>query len=229
MVAIMGRMRSPVLFFAALFLPTLFALALLGARIAYTESRTFQFLAWNLFLAWIPLWTSLVALGTEGGRRRRWLALPLVCFWLLFFPNSPYILTDLIHLRPRHGVPLLVDSALLFTFALNGLMLGHLSLYFWHRRWRRSLGAVGGWVLVAGILFLAGYGVYIGRFLRFNSWDALLQPVSMITILLTDLFEPVRMKLRLGMIVCLGSVMLASYWMVYAMLELFPIPRARGR
>lgn len=203
------------------------ALAFLAARVVYTDSRSFVFLAWNLFLAWVPVFLA-VAAPPLGERRSRyvwllrWWIASMAVLWLLFFPNAPYILTDLIHLKRRPGVPFLLDAAMLFAFALNGLLLGFVSLYLWHRRWNRALGPVSGWLLVGAILLMSGYGIYIGRVLRFNSWDALLQPLMLGRTLFDDLSLPGRGRLMAGTVACLGSLMLAFYAVVYSLLEFHP-------
>jgi len=194
------------------------ALGFLAARVLYTDNRSFLFLAWNLFLAWIPVFLALAA----PSKGRRWWIAGLALLWLLFFPNAPYILTDLIHLKRRPGVPFLLDAAMLFAFALNGLLLGNVSLYVWHRRWNRTLGSRNSWLLVGVIFLMSGYGIYIGRILRFNSWDALFQPLMLGQSLYYDLFAPGRGRLMAGTVACLGSLMLVFYAVIYSLLEFRP-------
>ena len=105
-------------------IPLTFSLTLLFVRIILTGHLTYAFLAWNLFLAWIPFMIS-QKLSTE---KNRWKILLLFSTWLLFLPNAPYIITDFLHLRQRPPVPYWYDILLMFSAALNGLLLGLASL-----------------------------------------------------------------------------------------------------
>ena len=113
-------------------------------------------LAWMLWLAVDKLQRPLVGLA-------------LLPVWFLFFPNAPYIITDLIHLRVRDAVPIWYDAALLFSFAWNGLILGFVSLWVVQSLVTHRWGATAGWLLALGTLIAGGFGIYLGRFLRWNS------------------------------------------------------------
>jgi uncharacterized membrane protein len=153
---------------------SMLALAMWAARAAWTRPEL-GFLPWNLFLAWIP-WFA--ALGFAAARGPAALAAS-GALWLLFLPNAPYLVTDLVHLRPRIGVPHWYDVLLFGAFALAGCVLGWASLEVVHRRVARALGAPGAAAVVAIVLFLTGFGVYLGRFLRWNSWDVVTRPVAL--------------------------------------------------
>lgn len=144
-------------------------------------AETYNFMVWNLWLAWIPF--ALSVWIADWSRRRRGKRFVLVCvavLWLLFYPNTLYILTDLIHLTPRDGVPLIFDVAMLTSFVWNGLFLGFLSLYLVQHMIKRFWGTVASWIGVTGILLLTNIGIYLGRFLRWNSWDILVSPLAII-------------------------------------------------
>ena len=146
------------------------AAGLVAARVAYSDRASFAFLPWNLALAWVPYAATLA--GDAATRRgARWLVPPLGALWLLFLPNAPYLLTDFVHLKARAPVPVWFDIALLAVFAATGWLLGLLSLEAWRERWAARLGRAGAWACVAGVSVLCGYGVYVGRVLRWNSWD----------------------------------------------------------
>lgn len=136
----------------------------------------YSFLVWNLFLAWLPY---LAAIGAawQAGRGRLGLALaaPSLAIWLLFLPNAPYLLTDLAHLL-RMDFVLWYDLGTLAAFAWAGGLLGVASLRIVAGLARARLGALAGWAVVLGAAALSGLGVYVGRFLRWNSWDVLLRP-----------------------------------------------------
>src|SRR5262245_28029620 len=131
------------------FVASVFGMALVGARIAWTGRWTGLYLPWNLLLAWLPLYFALQACRLEKlGQIRTWRFVAQVGAWLMFFPNAPYILTDLIHLTTRHRHTFWIDLVLILLFAFTGLMLGFLSLFLMQglvaTRWNRAWG----WLLV---------------------------------------------------------------------------------
>jgi uncharacterized membrane protein len=145
-------------------------------RVERTGSSYYLFLIWNLFLAGIPL------VASTALRLARYLGLPRIieaaCFgvWLLFLPNAPYILTDLLHLTAKSPAPAWFDLALLLSCAGTGLLLGYLSLIDVHDLVARTFGRTFGWILALSSLLLSGFAIYLGRFLRWNSWDVFARP-----------------------------------------------------
>ncbi len=151
-------------------------------RFAFTSEDYYDFLPYNLFLAFIPLILSwLIVRYSRHPRLSRVLLVAAGFVWLIFFPNAPYIITDFIHLEPRSSIPLWFDTLLLLSYASTGLLAGWYSLYFMQEVVSRWFDRLTGWVFVMGALFLASFGVYVGRFLRWNSWDVLLDPVGIVT------------------------------------------------
>ncbi len=113
----------------------------------------------------------------ENWRKRERAAKAFVwCCWLAMFPNAPYIITDFIHLYEIPPLTWWFDLGMILTFALSGLFLGIVSLRTMHDLVRPKLGAVIGWLFVAVASLLSGFGVYLGRFQRLNSWDLLTKP-----------------------------------------------------
>lgn len=163
---------------------------MLAARWLYTGSSSYRFLLWNLFLAWIPLVSAFVASASCAGGRFCFVRLLMYGgVWLLFFPNAPYILTDLFHLRVHDNSLFWYDLIMLLSFAWTGCFLGFVSLNAMQRLVERIierifpvrfLGAAMGWVLVLMMAGVSGFGIYLGRFLRWNSWDLLLRPLSVL-------------------------------------------------
>lgn len=144
---------------------------LLGVTDPYApRSYPTKFLVWNLFLAWIPMF---FAVGFAAVSRRIWL-IPLGLVWLVFLPNSPYLVTDLIHLEDGTN---LWRHVLQYGFAAwTGIMLGVVSLRLIHARLEREFGVITGWLVVTCSVALCAVGVVIGRFQRWNSWDLLTRP-----------------------------------------------------
>jgi uncharacterized membrane protein len=148
-------------------------------RFLKTDVTVYASLNFNLFLAWIPAVFALIAYNVyrKGSCFGAVIALGCAVVWLLFFPNAPYLITDLVHLRPREEeMPYWFDQILYMAFAFSGCYLGMVSLILMQSLVRRSLGAILSWLFTLTALLAAGFGIYIGRFLRFNSWDLLTNP-----------------------------------------------------
>lgn len=145
-----------------------------------------DYLAWNLFLAWIP-WLA----ARAAARARSRIACAAAGFvWILFLPNAPYLVTDLVHLRPRPPVPASFDVLLFASFALAGCALAWGSLDAVHARLSRALGRARSALAVAGVLLLTGFGVYLGRFERWNSWDLVARPRGVLADVAGALADP---------------------------------------
>jgi uncharacterized membrane protein len=139
----------------------------------------------NLILAWIPLLLSWVLCWhLDQPTRRRWLVRALFVLWLLFFPNAAYIVTDMIHLKSEGAVPRWFDYILITAYTSTGLFLGYISLTMLHLRVRHTHGRGAGWGFVTLILALGSFGIYVGRFFRWNSWDVFTRPWKIATDLL---------------------------------------------
>lgn len=150
-------------------------------RIYLTGQLTLAWLIWpNLVLAWIPLVMAVLLHQRYSAGERRLLPLgALGLLWLLFFPNAPYIVTDLVHLQWIRGpVPIYYDIAVIALTALTGLYVGFVSLYLLQSLWRRVFGAPSSWLFALGALALSSVGIYLGRVLRWHSFHAFLRPAK---------------------------------------------------
>ena len=196
---------------AALALATAFCASLLVARWIYSEPGAYRFMAWNLFLAWIPV----VAAVAVYDMHRRGVGLsrilPFAALWLLFLPNAPYLLTDLIHLGSRDDAPLWFDLVLFSAFAWTGAFLGFLSIYLMQVVVRRAHGALLGWALVGGSLLASGFGIYLGRSLRWNSWDFVTSPEPLLADVWARVSDPLSHPRTLGMTIAL-TALLSVHW-----------------
>ena len=173
--------RAVVLPLAALVFASLTSCALLGARVVLLGQGRQFYLVWNLFLAWLPLIFALTAFWMEQSAQPcRWRFFAAASAWLLFFPNAPYILTDIIHLRSISQRYYWADLVLILLFALTGLVLGFLSLFLMQRIVARRFGWPTGWLFVWVVAVLSGFGIYAGRFLRWNSWDVVFNPLNLL-------------------------------------------------
>lgn len=164
----------------ALIFASLLCLAMLGGRTIFAGRLQLGFYIWNLVLAWLPLLFALrfYRLDAVHPPRSGWLAVWAVP-WFLFFPNAPYLVTDMLHLKSRDPVPKWFDLTMMMSFAWTGLILGYLSLLLMQEVVRRRQGRTWGWVFAGTMLALSSFGIYLGRFLRWNSWDVLTRPLGL--------------------------------------------------
>ena len=204
----------PVRLIAALAGASALSVAALLVEIEETGSSFYRFLVWNLFRAWVPLAAALACYAFTRSRAYG-LALGAGVIWLLFFPNAPYMLTDYVHIRDVHPTsPVWWDALMLSSFVWTALLLGFASLFLMQCVWRAYIGRISSWVLVVLALALASFGVYLGRFVRLNSWDALLHPRSVAHIIATQVNDPVHEPRLLGVLGLLTAFMSIGYVVV---------------
>jgi uncharacterized membrane protein len=195
-----------------LVLSSLLALALFAGRVYLSRGQTYRFLVWNLFLAWIPyLGALLIALIHARHPRAWWLLIVPGALWLLFLPNAPYLVTDLWHLDERHPVPLWYDIGMLATFAWSGIFLGVASLSAVQDVIARILGRAFSWLFALGVIGLSGFGIYLGRFLNWNSWDLFFEPQMLARDIATRLAHPFRYLQMYGVTLLFAAFMLVCY------------------
>jgi len=160
-----------------LLLSVLFTLLLLAARVIYTRSTAYLFYPWNLFLAMVPL---LFSRRLQRFEKINFKSLFVIGCWLSFFPNAPYLVTDVFHFEQRPPIPYWYDLLLVISGAWNGLILGFVSLMQVEQFLAKHLKPF--WIKCWSIIFITAcaYGVYIGRYLRYNSWDIVTDPVDLL-------------------------------------------------
>jgi uncharacterized membrane protein len=197
----------------------LFAPDTLGDIVAMRGAElTFMFLFWNLVLAWVP-YIAALRFGHLARKKAPWLRLLLVfSLWFAFFPNAPYIVTDLVHLRPRPPIPFWLDLMLLFSCAFTGLMLGLLSLYEVHQVARKWLSERMIWAVTLPIIALCGFGVWLGRVQRWNSWDIVTNPMAIFKDIAHTLAHKAQFLVALQITVLLSVFLLLGYSMLVAMM-----------
>jgi uncharacterized membrane protein len=203
------RNRYSIAVFILLNVACLICIALVVARIAYSDTSRHRGLIWNLFLAWIPFMLAYFAHAVSWRRATLYLIIPLIAFlWLIFYPNAPYMLTDLQDLSRRAaGAPLWYDVIIVVWCSWTGMLLGVISLYLMQDIIVRMFGRVIGWVFVFVISALSSFGIYIGRFVRLNSWDILQSPGETAQEILGIVIDP--------------SMRLAAFTVLYTVFFLF--------
>ena len=187
-----ARNRYSIAVFMLLNLACAICIMLVVARVAYSDTRDRTGLIWNLFLAWIPFMLSYFAHLVSWRRSTLYLIIPAIAFlWLIFFPNAPYMLTDLQDLSRRAtNAPLWYDVIIVVWCSWTGMMLGVISLYLMQDIVVRTFGRTTGWLFVFIISALSSFGIYIGRFVRLNSWDILQNPAETAQEILGIVIDP---------------------------------------
>lgn len=189
---------------------TLVSLALYGIGAIQNRSLQFSYLVWNLFLAWLPF--LVVAVLLQQLRTRLWSSwqlLVLTFLWLILLPNSFYMISDFVHIRDVARYNLLYDVIMFTSFIFTGVLAGFNSLYLVHHQLRRRLGLRTSSVLVGIIIFLCSFAIYLGRDLRWNSWDVLFNPAGILFDISDHLIHPLHsgdmFTATFGFFVLLGS------------------------
>jgi uncharacterized membrane protein len=181
-------------------------------RMQQSGTLHYRNLLWNLILAWIPLIFALLAYISTISKKS---ILYLIIFgsaivWLLFFPNAPYIITDFQHLSlVETSVPVWYDVILLVWFAWTGLLIGIVSLFLMQEIVKGVFGNFLSWLFVLVSIGLGSYGIYLGRFDRWNSWDVFENPRTFILDLINTFRNP------------LGDIYLLGFTLLYALFFLF--------
>jgi uncharacterized membrane protein len=204
--------------YAVLAAASVAACMLLAFRLYHYNSHDYAFLGWNLMLAAIPFVVSqwLLLFTPRTGVR---LAAG-VLFWLLFFPNAPYIVTDLIHLHISWPVPLWFDVVMLFSFAAIGVLFGLVSLLDVHRVVEAHTSRVAGWSFTCTAVVLGSFGVYVGRYLRWNSWNVLTHPIALLSDVAHALLHPIADPTAYGVTGLFSLFLMMGYMLLRSLSRL---------
>src|SRR5688500_17495419 len=182
-----------------LLLSICFSAVLLAVRMIATKSIYYVFLEWNLFLAVIPYLLSKFLLQRVKSGLNNYILAAVSFVWLLFIPNTFYILTDLFHLGETGAAPLWFDLLLILSFAWNGMMMGILSVRQMEKIFHEKFRTGNELIFLYPIMWLNALGVYIGRYLRFNSWDIITSPFRLVIDIFDLLIHPFAHKNAFGM------------------------------
>ena len=175
----------------------------------------FVMLTWNLFLAFFPLGVVLVLRDLrQSGFKNRWLLGIGLVIWLVFLPNAPYIITDLYHIHHIDQPLLWFDVMTIFLFAQTGLLAGLYSTLIAHRMIRPLVGARKTWLLMIASQILSGFGIYLGRFGRWNSWDMLTKPLALFDAIAGAGQNHLSLKLTLAYGFVLAVLYVAFWWYI---------------
>jgi len=204
-------------------------IGMLLVRFTVTGKMHYGGLFGNLLLAWIPMLLALFIWRMPSGGSRGWFWVTLI-LWILFYPNAFYITTDFVHLKTS-GVFRWFDILMTMSFAVGGMFLGCLSLYLLHLFVRQRFGWWVGWLFAGGTLALGSFGIYLGRVLRWNSWDVVARPLKLAGDAV-NLVEPHNAKEATAFSVTFFFFSLAVYSFVVSMARLHegeaPPPAGQG-
>ena len=165
------------------------AVAVFLFRSLVTGSSRFYFMVWNLVLSLLSLAAAsvFVTFWTQAKSGLAWVAFIV---WLFLLPNTFYMLTDFVHVQDTGDINMLFDIVMIGFFAMNGFIHGLLSLYLVHinllsKYSRRAVG-----IGMAGVLLVSSFAVDMGRYLRWNSWDVILHPKTLLFDTTNTLLSP---------------------------------------
>lgn len=192
--------------------------AMVAVRVSYSGNTFYESLVWNLLLAWIPFALAIYVYDSHRRGARGPVLWALGALWLVFFPNAPYIVTDLKWLGHYDSGTHWFDPLLIGVAAAIGLVLGFLSLYLVQAVVVRRLGSLAGWTLAFGALTASGVGVYLGRFQRWNSWDVVTEPTRVVGQLASAALDPLAHGRPLAWSIAFAVASCTGYVLFYAVL-----------
>jgi uncharacterized membrane protein len=213
-----SRRRLAVL--ASLGLLSGFAVLTVLVRFAYTGRFEGFNLVWNLVLAWVPLVVALVVY--DGHRRGRGTGFLIAggALWLLFFPNAPYLVTGYKHVAEWGGAPVWFDVVAISAAAWTGLLLGFVSLYLVQTVVRAAAGATAAWAVAVGSIAVGSFGIYLGRFERWNSWDVVAHPQLLLSDIAGRLADPAAHPRTVAVTLLFTAFLTLAYFTFYSALHL---------
>jgi len=181
-------------------------------RFIYTDTKVFLSLNWNLFLAFLPWFFSTILTIYPKLQKNMLGLIALVFSWLLFFPNALYILTDLFHLQYKTSMPIWFDLLLILSFAWVGLMFGFMSLWDIEKIIGQRISTNFMPIVSLSLLFLGSFGIYVGRYLRWNSWDIIREPFNLFYDISDKILNPFHHPGTWGMTLFMFIFLSMIYW-----------------
>jgi len=202
-------------------LSAMFSIFLLFCRIVMTGEISYAFLAWNLFLAWIPYFISRLLSHRFSVLRSKIKFASLIFLWLMFMPNTFYIITDLFHLDLVTGKHQWFDLTMILSFAWTGILFGIISIRRMEMILVSAKGKLFASIVICAVMWLNAFGVYIGRYLRFNSWEIITNPFQLLNEIFAILLDPYSYRWVWAMTFCFSIFMLIIYYTIKKLSETF--------
>lgn len=187
-------------------------------RIILTGTTRYSFIPWNLLLAWVSL--ALAAGLYRGLRHRPWLSwqnIVLSLSWLAFLPNTWYVLTDFIHVVPNGEISQLYDVVMISLLVFVGFALGFAGLFLVHRELLNRIGALRSYLIIELIILFCSFAIYLGRDLRWNTWDVITNPGGVLVNVSDSVVDPLGNQRAFNVTVLffiLISLVYLAFWIV---------------
>lgn len=178
-------------FLQALGTLSILCLGLFGLRLAVTGVSRYWFVPENLLLAWLALFFGWLLIKQLGRRPwGNWRPVLFTFLWVFFLPNAWYVMTDFIHVFDTGEISYLYDIAMISTLSLCGFLLGFASLFSVHRQMVKRMDFISAGLLIEAVILVASFAIYLGRDLRWNTWDILTNPSGLILNITDRLINP---------------------------------------
>lgn len=164
-------------FFLSLLFSSFISEAIFGYRVIHDHSVYFDYLTWNLVLSWIPFLLAIrITLVLKRKLWSSWEAIILSFLWIVFLPNSFYMISDFIHLQNLSQANIIFDTLMLTSFIYTGVVLGFSSLYLIHIDLKKRMSPRASATFISLTLFISSVAIYFGRDLRWSSWNVFTNP-----------------------------------------------------
>ena len=163
-----------------------YAIALVLIRIYFTNSIFYGFMLWNLVLAYIPFYIGKLPITSKK------ILFVIFPVWLLFLPNAPYLVTDIFHLQQGNLMPMWFDLLLLLSFSIIGLLLYFTSLKMLYKKIAFFYNQNTANAVIYGSIILSSFGIYLGRYLRWNSWEIINQSSQIFNDIANRIINPLN-------------------------------------
>ncbi|MDB5184848.1 MAG: hypothetical protein JWN38_656 [Candidatus Saccharibacteria bacterium] len=208
-------------FVTALSLASLASVGLFCGYALVNDDVGYDFMIWNLLLAWIPLLLAYrLTLVLRDKLWSSWEAIIMTLLWVLFLPNSFYMISDYIHLQDVSDNRVLYVATMFSSFIFTAMLLGLSSLYLVHLEFRKRYSGRASTGILTVLLLICSFAIYIGRDLRWNSWDLFLNPSGLIFDMSDRLLQPLTYP---QMFVVTGSffvLLSAAYYIAWSTVRL---------
>ncbi|MDR1836962.1 MAG: DUF1361 domain-containing protein [Treponema sp.] len=190
---------------------SLFCIGTFLFRWLFFGNWSFYFLNWNLFLAFVP-WALTTISFIKPKIQSSFISIViLLVFWLMFFPNAPYIITDLFLLR-FNTKPIWYETLMILSYAWTGMLFGFLSLLDIEEILKRKLPRALVTCISVFLLFVGSFGIYIGRYLRWNTWDLFTKTSEVLTDIGDRFVNPFQYWETWGVTIFMGVFLNIVYW-----------------
>lgn len=214
-------------FIAALGLSTLVSIGFFVYGAWLDKSIYYDYLIWNLFLAWLPLlFAYRLVIILQRKLWSSWEAMGVSVLWIVFLPNSFYMISDFIHLQDIQ-YHLLYDALMFTSFIYIGVLLGFSSLYLVHLEMSKRFTRTTTWWMISITLLICSFAIYLGRDLRWNSWDILTNPGGLLFDISVRVLHPAAYPEMILTIVPFFILLLSMYLLVWNSIRLIRFANRR--